>query len=258
MREIFEFSKSKVETFLSYEMNLFEKFKTSFNYIVSKLPNQSVPEHLNNLQWNEGKSYNWAVIKDDRLTLIIRKYRRHFTIYFKNIIKISDDSEYDDIFYSKYGCFTFFTNVDKIEDYENYEDDDFFDLNSKIAEIVNCLKKGKIHFLSSEFDPKTEPQIEVKNIWNGGDNIVSIDDFIFCCEEMFSKHLELFSKNEMLEKIKTLNEGDFIDRYVITDISTEVKDNNYHGVGLMLKKDDDERFEDVFSLSRWYYDIIFK
>lgn len=257
MKEIFDFSKSTIESYISYDLNLFTKFKSSLNYIISKLPNQRLGKSLGELQWEKGKDYNWAVIKDENLTLLIRQYNRHFTIFLKNRVKVTDDSELDDLFYTKYGCFTFFTNSDKVENYDLYENNNFFDIDLKINELIEFLKADKLHSIWNTWSFPRPNHIEIKNIWNGGDNISSIDKLVFCCEELFSKNLELFAKNEMLEKIKTFKEGDLIGSYVITKVLTEVENDYYHGVGLTLKIRDEERFQDVFSLCMFYYDIVF-
>jgi hypothetical protein len=90
--------------------------------------------------------------------------------------------------------------------------------------------------------------------------------FIFACDELFQRYLEIFSETEMLEKIKTMKVGDKIgdDKYPyeVVEIRTEVKDDYYHGVGLVLKQTNftgktEEKWDDVYSLTRWRYNEVF-
>ena len=160
-QDTFAFDKSVIESYINYNLDLFSKFKTSFNYIAGKLPTQSFSENLGELIWNKGKSYNWIVIQDDSITLIIRKYQRHFTIFVKNIIKRHDDE--DDIYYyhTKYGVFTFYTNGYKIE----YEDNDFFELDRYLKNLIEYLKEDHTHSLWNDYSFERDKHKEKKNIW---------------------------------------------------------------------------------------------
>ena len=253
----FSFSKSKIETYINYDLNLHQKFKESFKYLCSKMPVQTLVENLSTLDWYEGKNYNWAIISDESVTLIIRKYGKHFTIFTRSRIKFVDD---DDDLYSyhvKYACFTFFSDLEKVENVSDYDDNDFKDLDELIKPLISFIKENKVYWLSNEYSFPREKHIEIKNVWDGGDSITSIDKFIFCCEELFQRHLELFAETDMLEKIKNFNIGDKVGVYEVTSIATKVKDNYYHAVGLHLKRGNEETFHDVYSLSTFYYDDIF-
>ena len=259
---IFNFSKSDIVLHMIYEMELCIKMKEAFNYLEKNLIIQNPVVDLQELKWDKGKNYDWAMIRKGDITFIIRKYSVHFTIFIKYkkkeiVDKFEDIPEFTR---SKYGCFTFSTDREKIENYDNYCDNNFIDLNNHINDIFKLIKKNHIHLLWNNAALKRPNYVEIKNIWNGGEDIQNIDQFIFCCEEIFGKYLEIFSEKDMLDKIKTLSIGDKIGEYEILSVETEVKDNYYHSAGLTLKGTNGKNsksFCDVYSLSRYYYKNIF-
>lgn len=99
-----------------------------------------------------------------------------------------------------------------------------------------------------------------------GESIYSVDKLIFCAEELSSTHTALFAENEMLEKLKEITDrvGEKFDhQYTIKEVRTEFpkqySDPYYHGVGLNLEKEDGKTdFQDVYSLTMYYYESIFK
>ena len=248
------------------EMGLSDKFKKSFNYLLSKLPIQTIVDDLSKLKWDEGKSYDWAIIKKDNVHLVIRKYGTHFTVFFKNKYKITDNELIDDYFHTKYGCFTFDTDRHKVENYDRYVDYNFLDINNHIDSLIELIAADKIYSLWNSYSFKRPAHIDVKNVWNGGEDICSIDTFVFGCEELFGKYLELFAQTEMFEKVKTFKVGDRLSAYEITGVSTDLQlktygDPYYHGVGLSMKNTnfptEKESFKDVYCLSRHYYEYVF-
>jgi hypothetical protein len=255
LKEIFNFDKNVVTSYIMYELKLGGKFKEAFNYISSSLPNQRLKK-LEKLKWDEGKNYDWAIIKKKEVTLIIRKYQTHFTIFFKNVNK-------EISWFNKYGCFTFHSDLEKMSDEDNdkYVESNFTDLDNSMEDLIKIISKDEIHTLWNEYCFPRPKHVVIKNIWNGADDLSSIDDFIFCCEELFNKYLELFAKTDMFEKIKSIRVGDKLNnKYEVLDVSTAVKDGYFHDIGLMLKGTngvDDVSWKDVYSLTRWYLNDIF-
>ena len=254
--DIFKFEKRDITSHLLYDMKLGEKMKDSFEYLTTKLPIQKLKPDLLKLKWSEGKNYDWCVIKENNVTLIIRTYQSHFTIFFHNDNK---EKSYE----NKYGCFSFNTDKDKLEDkdLDMYYDNPFTDLNHYIKPIISLIEKGRHHFLWNSYSLKKNNEeqrpehIQVKTIWNG--DVTNVNDFIFCCEELFGKYLELFAENDMLEKIKTFKVGELLNnKYKIKSISTKVKDGYYHDAGMSLENSTSE-WNDVYSLTRWYLNDIF-
>lgn len=250
--EIFKFDKKDIEYYLLHTLKLRSKFINSFDYLLNKLCTNEIVSDLSTLKWSKGKSYDWVALHEDDLFLLIRKYRTHFTIFFKN--KSHEN---------KYGCFIFNTNKDILSDSESDAriDDNFKDLNIYLKDIIVLIKTNKIYLLENSYAFKRPKYIEVKNVWNGDDNeISSIDSFTFCCEEMFHKYYELFSENEMFEKIKTFKKNDKIGSYKILKVHKKLKNNYYHDIGLTLQGTngkDSEVFKDIYCLTRYYYNEVF-
>lgn len=257
---IFRFEKRDIERHLFNTLRIRNKFKTCFNYLVDKLGSNKVVSDLSKLTWSEGKNYKWVCIKDENVTLLIRKYSTHFTIFYKSQNKMTDDSDFEDYFNTKYGCFTFETNQNKVKNFDLYIDNNFKDLNLYIKDLIQIIKDNKVHGLWNDLMFKRKKHVEVKNIWDGDESISSIDLMLFACEELFQKYLEIFSETDMFEKIKTFNEGDMAGRYKVLEVHKDLKSEYYHGVGLTLQGTngkDSESFNDVYSLSRWYHDDVF-
>ena len=87
---------------------------------------------------------------------------------------------------------------------------------------------------------------------------------------MQNQHLELFAENDMLEKIKTMSDKigeefdkDFHGKRIIKEIRTEFPkqycDPYYHGIGILIENAKGEtKFEDVYSLTNWHLNEVFK
>lgn len=245
LRDIFSFSERDLYFYLLHEMNLSRKFKQSFNYIISRLPIHKL-KPLIELKWDEGKNYHWSIIEHDNIILIFRQYGYHFTIFFKNL----NSSDY----LGKYGCFFFDNNQNSDVDY-------FTELDKLLPSLIQLLKDGDIQSLWNNYSFPRPDYIEFKNIWNGGDDLSSIDNFVFCCDELFDKYLELFAETDMLDKIKTIKVGDMISTYKVENVITESKDGYYHGVGLKWHNtnfpESGNIWNDVYSLTRYYINYLF-
>ena len=255
LSDLFKFEKRDITSHMMYEMKLTYKFKDSFNYLTKKLKVQKL-KPLNKIKWDEGKNYDWAIVKEGLITFIIRTYRNHFTIFFKNENKEND-------YRTRYGCFMFNTDTTKLsnDDSDARCDNCFVDLDEYIKPIHKLISDGHVHLLWNNAALPRPDYIEIKPIWNGSeDDINYVDDFIFCCEELFGKHLELFAQTDMLDKLKTIKVGDMLNRYEVLEVRTEVEDDYYHDAGLKLKGTngvDSESWNDVYSLTRYYLNDIF-
>ncbi len=268
LSDLFGFEERDITSHMMRELKLGRKFKDSFNYILTKLPIQKLKADLSKLKWDEGKNYDWAIIKDGLVTLIFRKYSDHFTIFFK--VEAGPEDDYTLTYNKGYGCFSFHTNKDKLsdEDSDSRVDDNFLDLNKYIKAIIKLLADGDVHSLWNSYslknpDEVSRPEyIELKNIWNGGnEDISSINDFIFCCDELFNKYLELFAQTDMMNKIKKIKAGDMLGVYKVVRVNPKTKDSYYHDAGLELKntnfKDSKPSWADVYSLTRYYLNYVF-
>lgn len=86
--EIFEFEKRDVSRYLFNTLKISKKFKKTFNYVYKNLSPITLSDKIKDiskLNWYKGKSYNWISISIDNVSLIIRNYKNHFIVYFKNV-----------------------------------------------------------------------------------------------------------------------------------------------------------------------------
>ncbi len=266
--EIFGFDKRDVERYMIRELGLKKKFAKCFNYVHTSLSALNkpckIPKDLEKLNWYKGKSYDWVSISDNNTFLVIRKYNTHFTIFFKNIPTKGDD--YDIRYGTKYGCFEFHTNTEHLsgDESDSYVDDNFKDINKYLKPIITLIKDDLAHAVWNSYSLKLKNEkqrpnhIEVKSVWDGDDTIISIDKFIFACDELFHRYLEIFAQTEMLNHLKTLKKGDKIGSYTITKIKTDVKKDYFHDAGLEMKDDrGDIKWQDVYGLTMFYYEDVF-
>lgn len=266
----FKFEGRDVAFHMLREMGLSSKFKKSFTYVANHFPANTIVPDLEKLEWHKGKNYNWLKLVDGNLTLIFRHYGNHFTVYFKNKMELSKyGEEYADEYETKYGCLTFETDLEGMsnEEHDSYIEDRFKDINLYLPEIIKLIKKGNIHSIWNPYSLKLEKDkerpkhVKPKNVWNGSDDISSIDTFIFACEELFQRHFEIFAETEMLEKVKTIKEGDMFSSYKVTRVVSELKGDYYYNVGIEwintnFKKEKGD-WCDVYSLARYYYEYMF-
>jgi len=255
LEDIFKFEERDVTSYMTYELKLPAKFKEAFTYLTTKMKVQPL-KALDKIKWDEGKNYDWAVIKSGEVTLLIRKYQSHFTIFYK---KENQENKYN----NRYGCFTYSTNRDKLSDKESDArvDNNFLDLEANINDIFKLIAEDKAHGLWNSYTLVRPKFVEVKTVWNGGDDISSIETFIFACDELFSKYLEIFAQTDMFDRIKTIKKGSVLnDKYKVLGVKTTLKDGYYHDIGLTLQGTNgatSESWYDVYALTRWYLKDIF-
>lgn len=252
--DIFKFEERDVVSYMMHKLKLGSKFKESFNYIISKMPVKKLGT-LSKMKWDIGKNYDWIVIEEGMVTFIIRKYQTHFTIF----IKVEAEEKWN----SKFGCFMFHSDCEKMNDDTSdiYVENNFIDLDELLKPLFKFIADGNIHSLWNNYSFKRPDHVSIKNIWNGGDDLSNINEFIFCCDELFSKYLELFAQTDMLEKIKTIKVGDILGGvYEVTQVSTDTNDGYFHNAGLKLKNlnfKESEIWCDVYSLTRYYLKYVF-
>jgi hypothetical protein len=266
LESIFSFDEKDFARDFFYRNKMKEKFIQAFNYVCGKLPVQKIPKDLEKLKWDKGKNYSWAIVEKDSLTLMIRQFGHHFTFFSRNRKKLEAKKElpdeFTDLYYSQWSCFTIYSNQEKMKDPDMIVEDNFYDLNPLLPSLLDFLSEEGPHLLWNTYAFKRPEWVEVKNAWNGGEDISSMDMVLFAFDELFNKYLELFAENDMIEKVKTFNVGDRLGAYEITKVGTKLKDNYYYNVGLSLKNtnfpDSEPSWADVYSLSRYYLDSVFQ
>ena len=222
--------------------------KKAFDFIVNKLGVQK-KKKLSKLKWNEGKNYDYAVMKDDNVTFLIRKYSNHFTFwgYFKN-----KENEYQ----SEFFMFTFNTNKDKLKTNDEKDArcyDNFMDIDGSMESFIKIIKEGHAHLVWNSSACVIPEYCDVK-VGFMGNQVYSYDLLIFGCEELSTLNIELFAENEMWTLIKKIKVGDVIGRkkveYVKTELPKEYSDPYYYGLGVKLEND--SNMHDVYSLTTYY------
>lgn len=266
----FKFDKNDVTRYIQYELRALKKMEEPLNFIIDALKKK---KHylklsslnkidLNKIKFNEEKNYDWCVIEHKNVTLLIRKYQQHFTIY----TKVTGDRK--DIFgdtRSKYGAFTFYSNTEDMEDPDEYWENPFLDLNAHMKTILEQIIERGVHWLTNSVCLPIPKHCEVKLAFES-ESMYSIDLLIFCLEEIDTLYNTIFAETKMLERLKEMS--DWVGKpfysigsgeFTIAEIRTEVKDDYYHGVGISLVNEKGKtEFNDVYCLTRYYFDRIFE
>lgn len=274
--EIFKFEKDSVTRFIEHELKTLSKFKEPLKYIVKQLERhkncltiKSLDTiNLNKVKEREGKNYHWSAFKYEGITLVVRRYRQHMTIFTMVVKKDKKDYDTFESPRTEYGAFTLNTNFEKFGDkhdemMDTYYDKPFTDLNVIVKDLLKMLidKDGGVHWVWNSSSLKRPDHVELKLIFNDK-SIHSIDDFVFCMEELENSYQVIFAENTMVQKLKELKTGEKLnDRYKVGKITTTVKDDYYHAVGFDMidtMNKGKKSFQDVYSLTRWYAKDIFK
>lgn len=259
LKEIFGFGEDDSKRQIMREMKLLKKIKTSFTYLEKALSSQEFTGDLNNMSWSEGKSYDWINIKKDDVTMLIRRYQSHFTIFFKHDKLIMDNWRE-----SRYSIITFNTDRDMLSDRDSDArfDNWAMDLNEYMNGLIEVAEKGDIQSLWNDYSYKREKYIKIKNVLDH-EHCSSMDNLLFACDELFQKHLEVFSETDVVKHLESFRVGEFFKKdfhgdVIIDYIKTEVKNDYYHDIGLgLVNSKGEKKFEDVYSLSRWMLENLF-
>lgn len=273
--ELFKFEKEDITRHIEYELKTAQKFKEPLQYIVKNLTrlghSMSIKSlkkiDLNKVKEHEGKNYYWSVFTYKNVTMAVRRYKQHLTIF----TKAQKGVDYKKNPKIEYGAFTFHTDFKKFEDKKHdelmdlYHNKPFTGLNEIITDLLKLLTNDKygVSWVWNSACLKRPDYIKLELAFCGN-NISSIDSFAFCMEEIDSFFLQMFAENTMLRKIKEFKNkiGEKLnDQYIIDGVATEVKDDYYHGVGISTIETSNKKektFHDVYRLSRWYFKDIFK
>lgn len=254
---MYKFSKQTVQMIFHYELNIPAKFKKSFNFLFDLFEKRDIDGNVSQLKWYEGKNYNWAAGQKDGVDFLFRKYGEHFMIYFHNTNK---KHKYD-IFDRNYGVIFFDTDSDKLDtpqDCDAYSDNNYLDIDKYINQLVQFILDGRVWALWNNISFPREKHIDVSCVWEYGEQgIYNFDNFIIALEELFDKHEQKFAETQMVAKIKELKVGDVLKNgKVVKSINAEPSKNYYHSVGITFEGDK-EKFQDVYGLTRWHYDLFF-
>lgn len=272
--ELFRFDKDIITRHIEYELKTVDKFKEPLNYIIKNLVRlghsltiDSLDKkiNLNKIKENEGKNYHWSVFNYKNVTLVVRRYGQHLTIFTK---VIKEKVDYEKRPKVDYGAFTFNVDFEKFgkkhdEMMDKYYDKPFTEFSDIFKGLMRILieKDAGVHWVWNSVSLPRPEQVKIELAFDNN-SISSIDNFAFCMEEIDSVFLSLFAENTMLQRIKEIKSGKKLgDRYKAGEIRTEVKDDYYHAVGISLidtMNKDKSEWADVYSLSRYYFKDIFK
>lgn len=274
---IFRFDKESIKMHLDYDREYYRKLKKTLNgYIFPKMEELGYFQKLesledisiSNINEKEGKNYNWSVVEYENVKMLIRRRQsnNHFTV-FVNQYREEKRAEKNLI-----SAFTFFTNlgnmdlgsedeyaIDGIRD--EYYENPFMDFNKYLKPMIEVIKERSVYWLYNSACLPREKHIDIKVAFEGREHILSYDETFCCYEEIDSFHTCLYAENDMLQKLEEVKEriGEQFDhQYKIHNVRTTLKDEYYHGVGIdLIDKDGKTSFQDVYSLTMFYYDKVF-
>ena len=260
--KFFKFSENDIANHIRYELKTFNKMREPFNYVANILKEKghslSIDDidkvDLNKVKEMEGKSYRWSLFQYDNISLLVRRYHQHLTIF----TKLKDEYGQGK---GSFGAFCLEVDLDKFGDkhdemLDEYYSRPFQDLNVLAKPLFRLISDEKMPFVENSHSFPVPKHVSVKLAFSEKE-IYSFDSFIFCMEELNTIYHHLFSENTTLRLLTKMNEGDKIGSNTLGKITTEVKDGYYHSVGAYItSSNDSEQFKDVYSLTRWYMDEV--
>ena len=257
-KEIFKFSENNIKRDILYENKLSEKITHCFNHLltnkripINELKNDNTFD-FNKLKISEGKNYDWFFLNNDKIIILIRQYQQHFTFFTKA----------KDYYEDRVNNFIIHFNREKITDdklSDHFCDNPFLGLSVLLPGLIKLLVDNNVHSLWNNLSFIRPDYVDVKNVYNGGDDVSDLDSLLFACDELFNKYLECYAENEMIDKLKSFHVGDKFGKvYTIKEIKTDIKDEYYHNIGINFIQDGSTeiKWHDVYALTMWYYDAL--
>lgn len=255
----FKFNESFVKLDFFRENNIYQKINHALGYLQNHLPvnklNSDNTFDFNELDFDEGKNYNWFFLVNDNVTMLVRAYRSHFTFFVNRKDTIEGEAKHYN-FCSHTSVFTICDNRDKMPDNLSDEliDNPFKSISSYLPKLVEAIDNGKVGMIWNPYYLGIEDYTEVKIGFNGKEQVSSLDTVIFACDEIFNMYICKYAENDTLKYISKFKEGDmFGETYLITKVKTDP--NN---CGLELKntnfEDSKPKWCDIYSLTQYHAD----
>lgn len=257
-KDIFKFSEDHLKQDIIHEHGLIKKLKYSFNYLLKYIPINEINSKFSfkNVNFLEGKSYNWFFLVKEDVKLLVRQYGSHFTI-------ICSAKEEDFGWFNRMSVFTIGTDRDKMdgETSDAHIDNHFLSFNKLFPSLLEHIQKGDVGMIWNNVSLVRPKYVDVK-LALVGESCHNLDLFLFACEEVFSMHCVLFAENEMAVKVGEYNVGDTLGKaYTITEVRSKIDKEYYYNTGLSYTnnnfKDSKASWSDVYSLTRYHYSDIF-
>jgi len=258
LKEIFKFSEDSFKNDIVYENKLIKKLKYSFDYLLKYLPINTVDDKFSfdDIKIREGKNYDWFFLVKDDIQLLVRQYGGHFTF-----ICINKDKEIS--YHSRMSVFTINDDRKKMDDKTSDEhcDNNYLTMEEIFPSLLEIIKKDNVHTIWNPLSLVRPEYTEVK-IAQIGENTHSLDLLLFACDEVFRMNCELFSENEMANKIAEFNVGDMLgDAYKITEVKKDIDEEYFYSTGLSFINTNfpgsKAEWSDIYSLTRYYLEYIF-
>ncbi|WP_300571224.1 hypothetical protein [Flavobacterium sp.] len=260
-KEIFNFDDNRVKENIVYKDKIVKKIKHCMKYLENHLPVNELDKDnkfdFNKIKFDEGKNYDWFFLNNEKVTILVRQYRCHFTFFTMNKHEV-------DSYFNKLAIFTLHDDSEKMEDNlsDEYCDNNFKTLEEVLPQLVDIIAEQKVGGMWNPLSFVRPKFTEVKIAFVGEESVHSLDTLIFACDELFHMYLMKFAENETLAKLKDLKAGDAFGKYyTIASVSLDLKEGYYHGVGLKKYRNNDETkkedWSDVYSLTRYEYETLF-
>ena len=265
--KLFKFDKDDIMRHIEYELRTTEKFREPMNFVIKGLAKNTLAVKsldkpgLDKVKQRKGKNYNWSVFTYENVTLVVRQYHQHLTVFTK-VAKPSKKTILGIESKNEYGAFLLNTDMEKFGDkhdemMDEYWEKPFTDLEAIFKNLIKVLQERGVYWVWNSSCLKTPKHVELRLAFDG-DRINSVDDFIFCMEEVSSMYLELFAESVTVKRLKEIETGQVLNEYYkVGKITTEVKNDYYHAVGMELARGKEKSFNDVYSLTRYYFKEVF-
>ena len=263
--KLFDFDKDVLRHYIEYDLRTTEQAREPMNFIIAQMVKQGHSMTLNSLdkkidlnkvKERKGKNYNWSVFVHKNATMLVRRYKQHLTIF----TKVFKDGKYPK---TEYGAFTMNTDMDKFgakhdQMMDKYWDNPFIDLNAIIKNLMEVLMDRGVHWVWNSACLKRPNHVDIKLAYCDN-NINSIDDFVYCMEEISSMYQELFAETIVVKRLKELKVGERLtDEYTIGVLNIVSKDGYFHVVGAEFINQKKKSWNDVYCLARYYMKDLFK
>ena len=249
----FKFSDQNVKVNIARENDMERKLKHCFDYLQNTLPINELSKDntfdFDNIKFEEGKNYDWFILKNEKTSIILRQYSNHFTCYAYTTAKK---------YQHKLSVFSMHDDIDKMDDdiSDSFCDDPYQTLTTVLPRLIEMIEDDKVWLLWNPQSLKRPKYTDFKIAMNGHESVDNLDLLIFACDELYHTYTCAVAEHDTLEQLKGYKVGDEFGSYFIQEIRTEHKEgDDYHGCGLVISDTPKGKgkWQDVYSLVAFYY-----
>lgn len=245
----FKFTEDRVKRQFVRDEGLVKKITFAIKYLRKHIPINKLDDDFDfsKLETNKGKNYDWFILEKTGMTMLVRKYGNHFTFF----VSFTEEGTMENI-----SVFTIKTKERKMTD--DLVGDDFHAIRSYLPKLIDIIENKDVYFITNRYRFK-EPLVKASIGLDDG-SAYNLDLLIFATDELFSKYIQVYSENDILNTIKKIEVGDMLDVYKVVRIESELIDGEYHSCGLELQNTnfpkEVPKWCDVYILGGFYDDVL--